>query len=122
MLSDQFRELTRYLHAFNEMQLDSLRARSCGSGVDPFLCELVTRFIDEEHERRYRRHRPLKFIQVAAQPQDVLARAAAAAQQLAVDLSSQRPDPLTSTEWLPVGVFLEQLAMRLQQTAQVEGR
>jgi len=117
VLSHQFRALTQYLHAFNDMQLDALGHESCRPEADDFLCDLVARFIDEEYLRRFRRVHRLDFIIVGEQPAERLRHAASVARNLAAQLSQRSASPLTGAERLPVAVFLEQLAMRLDATA-----
>ncbi len=114
MLSHQFRELTQYLHAFNDMQLDALRAQSCHEGADPLLCDLVARFIDEEYGRRFQRQPRLGFIVVRDEPTARRRGAAVAARRLAGQLAQRHVPPLTAVESLPLAVFLEQLAVRLE--------
>ncbi len=114
MLSHQFRELTQYLHAFNDMQLDALRSESCNDGADALLCDLVARFIDEEYGRRYQRQPRLDFIVVRNEPTGRRRSAAAAARRLASQLAQRHVPPLTGAESLPLSVFLEQLAVRLE--------
>jgi hypothetical protein len=120
VLSHQFRELTQYLHAFNDMQLEALGAESSREGVDTLLRDLVARFIDEEYVRRFQRQRRLDFIVVREQPQEQVREAAAAARRLAGQLGQRGAAPLTAAEALPLAVFFEQLAMRLDATAATE--
>jgi hypothetical protein len=120
VLSHQFRELTQYLHAFNDMQLDALGAESSRDGVDKLLRDLVARFIDEEYVRRFQRQRRLDFIVVREQPHGEVRRAAAAARNLAGQLTQRGAAPLTGAEALPLAVFFEQLAMRLDASAATE--
>ncbi len=117
MLSHQFRELTQYLHGFNDMQLDALRAASCHEGADAFLCGLVARFIDEEYARRYQRQPRLGFTVVRNEPLDRLRNAATAARRIAGQLAQRHVAPLTGAESLPLAVFLDQLAVRLEAPA-----
>jgi hypothetical protein len=117
VLSHQFRSLSQYLHAFNDMQLDALGHESCRAEADDFLCDLVARFIDEEYVRRFRRVHRLDFIIVGEQPAERLHQAASTARNVAARLSQRSAGPLTGAERLPVAVFLEQLAMRLDATA-----
>lgn len=120
MLSHQFRELTQYLHAFNDMQLETLGAESARDGVDKLLRDLVARFIDEEYVRRFQRQRRLDFIVVREQPHAQVRDAAAAARSLAAQLAQRGAPPLTAAEALPLAVFFEQLAMRLDASAATE--
>ena len=115
MLTHQFRELTAYLHEFNELQLDRLRGVCCeGVRASSFLCELVRRFVDEEHVRRYGRHEPVHYISVREQPAPLLERAASEAREVATRVGAEAPDRLTAAELLPLSVFLEQLSARLE--------
>ncbi len=114
VLTHQFRELTGYLRQFNELQLDRLRAVCCdGHLAEHFLCDLVRRFVDEEHVRRYRRPEPVRYLTVREQPSLLLVSAAHQARRLAAALADESPDRLTRAELLPLSVFLEQLSARL---------
>lgn len=118
MLTQQFRELTAYLHEFNELQLDRLRQLCCeGARAEHFLCDLVQRFIDEEHIRRYGRRQPPDFLELCRQPVAQLQAAADDAREVAARLGEHtaklHSDRLTPAELLPLTVFLEQLSSRL---------
>jgi hypothetical protein len=117
VLSHQFRELTQYLHAFNDMQLETLGAESSRGDVDTLLRELVARFVDEEYARRFQRQRRLDDMVVREQPHAQVRQAAAAARSLAGQLMQRGAAPLTAAEALPLAVFFEQLAMRLDVSA-----
>lgn len=120
MLTHQFRELTRYLHEFNELQLDRLSIVCCGSErAQDFLCDLVRRFVHEEHVRRYRRAEPPRYLVVAEQPETVLRAASHDARVRAIEVAAgDARNRLTAAELLPVSVFLEQLAARLERCVQ----
>lgn len=123
MLSTQFRELTSYLQGFNESQLEALRGVCCAADEvqrHRLLCDLVTRFVREEHGRRYRK--PGKpqtpdFLVIGAQGPEAVHGAAQAAQRLADVARASGRLPLTAVEALPIAVFLEQLAVRLFDSA-----
>jgi hypothetical protein len=115
VLSHQFRELTAYLHEFNELQLDRLRSACCeGPRAAGFLCDLVRRFVDEEHIRRYGRPESMRYITVREQPPALLERAALDARDVATRVGHAPQDRLTAAELLPLAVFLEQLSARLE--------
>jgi hypothetical protein len=128
VLTHQFRELTAYLHQFNELQLDRLRSVCCeGARASGFLCDLMRRFVDEEHVRRYGRPEPLQFIVVREQPAALLERASADARDIAIRVGQEPPDRLTRVELLPLAVFLEQVSARLESclpaaSAQIDAR
>jgi hypothetical protein len=96
------------------MQLDALSAEGCRDGADTLLCDLLARFIDEEYVRRYQRQPRLGYIMVGDEPPDRVRSAAVAARRLAGQLAQRPVAPLTGAESLPLTVFLEQLAVRLE--------
>ncbi|MCA3216968.1 MAG: hypothetical protein ING59_00055 [Burkholderiales bacterium] len=120
MLSHRLRDLAHYLHAFNDMQLELLGTESSRDGIDKLLHDLVARFIEDEYARRYRRQRRLDEIVFRERPPERVREAAAAARNLAGELAQRGAAPLTAAEALPVVVFFEQLAMRLDAGAATE--
>ncbi len=102
------------------MQLELLGTESSRDGIDKLLHDLVARFIEDEYARRYRRQRRLDEIVFRERPPERVREAAAAARNLAGELAQRGAAPLTAAEALPVVVFFEQLAMRLDAGAATE--